>query len=517
MPNILEKLAGSVGRIQGAYRTALKSVNMSLTDPRAWTNIGGIGELGGRKPTTKAAGIEQFVSWVYICATLNAQALSSVPLELYVSSAETGKKWRTIKTKGPVDKITTKWLMAHSGLRPYIRKAEEVEAVVEHPFIDLMKNVNPFMNESDLKELTSLYLDLTGEAYWYVLKGALGQPVELWPIPSTYIKPIPGKALKEWIAGYEYQRGAKSEILSVDEVIYFSCPNPANQFQGMSVVRGICDAVYVNSKINDYVESIFENKARPGGIFTSESGMSSPEHKRATEELKEKYAGAGKAGKSMLLPPGIQFLPDSLSPDEMAYIEGKKITREEIAAAFNTPISLWDQSAIRANVEGAQYFHARYGLLPRLRKIEEKLNEKLLPMFDDTGRLFCAFENPVPEDRAYVLAKRTADLNGGVSTINEERSEDGKEPIDGGDEPLVSSLLVPLSQAVAEPEPIPPQLVPGLNPEGDETNPNKPKPKPNPKPGEDEGDEGTDNADADAEKLATLTLQKLREKLGVAK
>jgi len=512
MPNILEKAADGLGRIRGAYLSALKSVNMSLTDPHAWVGIGGTGELNGKKPTTKAAGLEQFVSWVYICATLNAQSLASVPLELYVGSDAKGKKWRTITTKGrPVDKLGMKELRTHSGLRPYIRKAEEVEEVTAHPFLELMKHVNPFMNESDLKELTSLFLDLTGEAYWYIVKGTLGQPVEIWPIPSIYIRPIPGKTLKDFIAGYEYQRGAKSETLSVDDVIYISCPNPRNQFQGMGVPRGICDAIYVNNSINDYIEGMFDNKARPGGVFTSESGMSSPEHKRAMEELKEKYAGAKKAGMNMLLPPGIAFNRDFVTPEEMGYIEGKKITREEIAAAFNTPISLWDQTAIRANVEGAQYFHARYGILPRLRKIEEKLNEKLLPMFDDSGRLFCAFENPVPEDKVYLLSKRTADINAGVSTINEERADDGKEPVEGGDEPLVSSLLVPLSQAIAEPEPIPTQLIPGINPEDDEGND---KPKPKPMPGQDEGDE--DDADADSDKIAALVVAKVKKGLGLS-
>ena len=167
--------------------------------------------------------------------------------------------------------------------------------------------------------------------------------------------------------------------------------------------------------------------------------------------------------------------------------------REEIAAGFNIPIAIFDPSANRATAEAAQYILAQFGILPRLRKIEEKINEKLLPMFDESGRLFCAFDNPVPEDKTYVLQKRSADITAGVSTINEERSVDGKEPIDGGDEPLVSSLLMPLSQAVAEPEPIPAPLIPGQGPAA-----------------------GDGNLDDDADKLAMLTLRKLREKLKVA-
>ena len=503
MTNIFETFARGLGRIKGTYLHALKGANAPLGADTSWASGQywgeGLAELGSKKPQSKAEMVEQLTSWVYICAQVNSTAVASVPLGLYVASETGGKSWTTITTKA-VAKPVAKYLRGNAGLRPWIVKGEEIEEVTEHPFLALMQNVNPFMNGSDLRELTSIFLDLTGEAYWYIVRNALGVPAELWPIPSQYVTPIPGKTLKEFIIGYEYGRGRVKQTLRIEDVIPFSFPNPANPYKGMSCVRGVADAIFVNAKINEYVESMFENKARVGGIFMPDMTMSLPEITRAREELKEKYTGARKAGMSMMLPPGVKFERDYVTPDEMAYIEGKKITREEICIAFGVPISVLVSTDVnRANAESGDYRHAKNGVLPRLRKIEEKLNEKLLPMFDP--QLFCAFENPIKDDRTIILAENTQYVGAGVLTINDVRSELGKEPIDGGDEPLVSGLLIPLSQAVAEPEPAPaPIIMPPLA-GGDK-----------PKPGEADEDDAGNLGTGDTGKAAMLDeLQRMVE------
>ncbi len=509
MTNIFDKIAGvayDLGHVKGAYLRGLKGANAPLGDPTAW-NTGrywgeGLTTLGSKKPLSKAEMVEQLTSWVYICAKTNSDAISAVPLGLYVESAPAGKRYETITTKA-VSKPVAKYLRSQASLKPWLVKGEDVDEVTSHPFLDLMKNVNPFMNGSDLREITSLYMDLTGEAYWYVLRNKIGVPVELWPIPSQYMTPIPGTSLRDFIKGYEYERGRVKQTLRVEDVIPFSFPNPLNPYKGMSCVRGVADAIYVNSKINEYVEAMFENKARPGGVFTAEYGMSQPEFDRASEELAAKYAGARKAGKNMIVPPGLKFDRDFVTPDEMAYIEGKKITREEICIAFGVPISILVSTDVnRANADAGDNSHAKRGVLPRLRKIEEKINERLLPEFDP--KLFCAFDNPVQDDRTIVLAENTQYVGAGIRSRNAVRAELGEEPVEGGDELLVPYNLIPLSQAVAEPEPTPAPII--MPPAGD---------KPKPGAGGDGGnlDTGETGKAAMLDELTQLVEQKIKSKL----
>ena len=84
----------------------------------------------------------------------------------------------------------------------------------------------------------------------------------------------------------------------------------------------------------------------------------------------------------------------------MAFLQGRKWTREEICNCYGVPISkLTTDNVNRANAESGDYSYMKDTILPRLKKIEQKLNEQLLPMYDD--RLFCAFDNPVPADKHY--------------------------------------------------------------------------------------------------------------------
>jgi HK97 family phage portal protein len=487
----LEQVVWRLGRLRQLWNG--KGIDAPFHDPSSWVTISGAHPGTGRKPENKADYIEQFTSWTYICGKLNAMSCASVPLELYAASPEKGRKWRTITTKRASHKRLREIRRSHN-LRRFVRKAEDVDEVTEHAFLDLMRQVNPFFNSSDLMELTVLDMDLTGEAYWYVVRGKAGQPVELWPVPSVYMKVVPGKTLSRYIDHYVYQKGRTEIELSTDEVVQFTYPNPRNYIQGMSCVRGVIDAVYTNTKMNEYEEALFSNKARTGGVFESESDVSPTEVERMRTEIDARYVGNAAAGRPMMTPPGVKWVKDSMTNEEMSFIEGRKMTREEICAGFDIPVALLDPEAIRANVDGAQYHHAKFGIAPRLRKIEEKLNEKLLPMFDDSGVLFCAFENPVPDDVELELKTMTGYVAGSIMAINEARTELGLEPIEVEDAnvPLVPFSLRPLGE-----KPPMPAVRPGAGGGG--------------RGGEDTEDDLTEEAD----KLADLTLAKLKERLGV--
>jgi len=500
----LDKLIYNVGHLRGLYDLALKGGNAPSGEPSAWLTgqMWGPGALAiTNKPGNKADMAKWFTSWSYICAVTNANARAAVPTDLYVAAAAKGKAWQTIRTRS-IDRTRRKHIETRQDLRRYVIKSEDVEAVTEHRYIDLMARPNPFLSESDLKYLTSIFMDLSGAAYWYIgVRDTLGIPTQIWVMPSQYVTPIPGKTLKEFIVGYEYGRGRVKQTLSAEDVIEFKVPSPINEYTGMSCLQGVASAVYAYAKMDEYTEAMFTNKARVGGVIETESKVAPATADRLREDFSQRYEGAAQSGKTVILPAGMKFTKDSMTPEELSYIEGKRITAEEICIGFGVPKALFDPNAIRANVEGAQYTHAKYGIEPWLMRYDDTLNGDLIPIYDDTGTLFVSSDSPIPEDKTYLLQKRTADMAAGITTINEERADDGKEPIEGGDEPLVSGLLIPLSQAVAEPEPAPaPIIMPPLA-GGDK-----------PKPGEADEDDAGNLDTGDTGKAAMLDeLQRMVE------
>ena len=83
---------------------------------------------------------------------------------------------------------------------------------------------------------------------------------------------------------------------------------------------------------------------------------------------------------------------------------------------------------------------------PRLARRDQKLNEQLLPLYDDSGRLFLASEDPTPGDASAMLAEKQMDLQFGVITINERRDELGLPPVPWGNVPWLPTRWAPTDQ-----------------------------------------------------------------------
>jgi len=479
--NRIERILHGIGRAIGSYKGGIDTAfstsgtRPQLTDETAWSDpfFWGAG-LSDKKPRGKADYVNYFAGWTYICAKRNGQSVAINPLRLYVAKETKGQQYRTIGTK-PVKREKLKYLCQNQSLDPWLTKAEEVEEVTEHPLLDLMQNVNPYNNSFDLWELTGTFLDLTGEAYWYIPSVTVDKsriPQQIWVIPAQHINPKFGDSLNDAIKYYEYKRGNAEAKFKTEDVIMFTYPNPHNVFTGFSVIRGIADAVYLQRQMNEFETSIMENRARVGGIIEETQNISRAESERVKQKLKQSHAGPKNAGKDLYLPGGLKYSRSAMTPEEINFTEGRRLNRTEIMAAHDIPEGvIITESSNRAVAEAAGYQHAKYGILPRCRRIEEKLNERLLPRFDE--RLFVAFDDPVPEDKEKKLLEDTEHVKTNIKLINEVREENGLEPVPWGDVAWMDSQLVPIDENFdeepEEPE-MPPETVPSEGEEEEEEN-----------------------------------------------
>ena len=105
-----------------------------------------------------------------------------------------------------------------------------------------------------------------------------------------------------------------------------------------------------------------------------------------------------------------------------------------------------------AGAKTADYAHKVDAGLPRCRRIEETLNARLVPMFDDTGRLFVAYDSPVPEDEIFALEQTKAASMTGAITRNEIRASVGLDPVAWGEQPLVPNNMVEVDAQSGKPQ-----------------------------------------------------------------
>src|SRR5260370_26379125 len=112
-----------------------------------------------------------------------------------------------------------------------------------------------------------------------------------------------------------------------------------------------------------------------------------------------------------------------------------RATKEDIANAFHIPLSFLTSQTNLANLQAAEQQHMAKAINPRLQRRDEKINEQLIPLYDPTGRLFVASEDPVPANRELSAKEQELNLKYGVVTVNEVRGEQGLQPVPWGDAP----------------------------------------------------------------------------------
>jgi len=422
-------------------RTGSKKANAALAPD--W--IAGARWLSGQD---FHAMVKAYKSWIYVCANKNATTMSKQILNLYAAKPKTDS--RVLAPHKAVSNRQSKYLMGVSQIKNLtsVRRSKEIIEVTEHPFLELLDRANPFMSGSDILEMTTLFQELTGNAYWYIVKDEVfNLPQQIWVLPSQFMRVIPSK--EKIVAGYVYSQFAEEVPFDADEIVHFKYPNPNDFFYGVSPLMAVSDAYNTNENILRFTNALFTNMARPEGVLQTDQVLSEPDFEVLKKEWRAAYGGPDRARKTAVLQKGLKYSPITMTPQELDYVQGRGVVKEEICNAFGQSVALYSEKTNRANSEQAHLVFLRDTIQPRLRRIEETINGVLMPIYDQ--KIFVAFDNPVPEDRALRIKERESNLKSAYSSINEERQIEGRDAVAWGDVPIVQQNMIPLGAAPTSP------------------------------------------------------------------
>lgn len=363
----------------------------------------------------------RYHQWVYTCSTKNANSVAQSQLRLYAVTRQGERAVRAPHRAVDVKSVRRKSVID----RGYV-----VE-VVNHPFLDLLQYVNDRDDNYETMELTELHMELCGNAYWYVSYGDLGTPNGIIVLRPDLIKIVPNEDGS--IKGYLYGRKPNQIALYPEEVVHYKFPNPLDQYYGMSPLQAVIASDEQYQRTLEYETALAQNNAVPTLGIQYDGVIPGDEIKKVEADWNRALRGQNKTGRIKVYDNRFEVKQFQLKPAELNFLEGRKWTREEIAGAYGVPLSLLTTGDVNlANAKVGERTYARWTVLPRLCRIEDRLNTFLQTAYNEP-RIFVAYDNPVPEDDEFEL-KRTIELSGSaIITRDEARQMQGLDPV-GGEE-----------------------------------------------------------------------------------
>ena len=132
---------------------------------------------------------------------------------------------------------------------------------------------------------------------------------------------------------------------------------------------------------NEFARAFLANGAQPAGAITSDQLIGGEAMKALRSQFDERHAGAGKAGRVLVLSDGLKFTPFQISPEDAELLGSRKFGVEEICRLFQVPPPLVQDYSHNTftNSEAAGRWFAQFTLGPWARKIETAFSRALFP------------------------------------------------------------------------------------------------------------------------------------------
>ena len=344
------------------------------------------------------------------------------------------------------------------------RRAEDYSKLTEyddgHPATALVRHspnrridVQQFWNHF----FTQLFAN--GNSYAWIRRDKYGYPIELVPAADLYARRAQSLARRPETEAsrpfvYDLRLWGNTQF-ATDLTGQVKVGVPERDV--LHLHWSVFDGRYSPSPIRTHARRALETSARAAehqvtalreGLFNrlfmkrDASAVDGPDQRKSLREsLRETHGGSSKAGKVVVLPPGVEpAAVGGLSAADVALIELEKWGVGEICRCFHVPPRMlyFYERGMRAqpSFEAASLDFVKWSIMPWAERASAQFTAKLLNADDRTAGLSMLVD-PAPLSRgteSEELAKAAQAAQAGIVTINEARAKIGLAPVEGGDD-----------------------------------------------------------------------------------
>ncbi len=343
---------------------------------------------------------------------------------------------------------TSPWVRAVHGrigtsigeTRWTLTRGDNDEPIDRHIMLDGLRKPNPLMSGADLMKITSIYIDLVGDAFWLKVRNGFGAPVQYLPIPPYWIIETPTPELPTFRISY----GSLQEVVAESAILWFHEAAPANPYRrGTGMVRAVADEIETHEYASKHAKQLFFNRATPEFVVM-DPGASEPELALHERQFLQRLQGFWRWMKPYFVNRKLEFWqPQQMNLENLTLVPLMKHDRDVLLQTVGMPPEQLGivESSNRATADASDYIYEKRIVQPRREFIAQTLTLKLAPEFDE--RIVVGFESTVPADRAHGLA--VAKANPAAFTFDEWRESAGLKA-EGGE--LGKARLVPMNYYV---------------------------------------------------------------------
>ncbi len=349
---------------------------------------------------------------VLACVRVLAESVASLPLQLYRRTADGGK-----------------------------------EIARRHPLYRILHVApNAWQTSFEWREQQMLHLCTYGQSFSEIRAGARGAVTELITLHPSRMKV---ERLENGRLRYKYREDANTEtVYTQDQIMHLRWLSD-DGVNGMVPTDLARDAIGLARACEIHGASYFGNGARPGVVLETDQTLPAEAASALRDNWERMHLGPNRAHRTAVLMGGLKAHELGGNNQESQFLESRRFQVEEICRLFRVPPHLVGDltRSSFSNIEQQSIDFVQHTLLPWLRRFELAFSRDLIT--DDS--YFAEFDTRgLLRGDAQARASYYNTLwNLGVASVNEIRSWENMNPIEGGDVRFVQLNMQTLDQAIA--------------------------------------------------------------------
>ncbi|MEK9627842.1 MAG: phage portal protein [Nitrospinota bacterium] len=307
----------------------------------------------------------------------------------------------------------------------------ERREVLQHPILDLMERPNPLQGKFEWVESVASFFYLSGNAYLECIGPHNSPPKELYTLRPDRMRVIPDPI--HFVGGYEYTVSGRKVKFSPERILHLKLFHPLDDWYGLSPIQVAALAIDKLNNGDKWNASLLQNAAVPSGALTCKQRLTDEQFERLKSEMRRQIQGVNNARDPLLLEQDLEWKELGISPKDMDWIEGLKMSALQVAQVYNVPPELIGLGpATYQNRKEARKALYTEVVCPFLNRLRDALNNWLVPRFGKD--LFLDFN----KDGIEALSEDQEALWNRVNqsdflTLNEKRRMVGFDDVPGGD------------------------------------------------------------------------------------